>query len=73
MEFYWYIVIVIILFISGFVDSVAGGEGLISLPAYLIAGVPPTRGDRHELLISFSIGFSLGLYDAFSGRERTRS
>lgn len=27
--------------IAGFVDAAAGGGGLISLPAYLIAGVPP--------------------------------
>ena len=27
--------------LAGFVDAVAGGGGLISLPAYLIAGVPP--------------------------------
>ena len=26
--------------IAGFVDAIAGGGGLISLPAYLIAGIP---------------------------------
>ena len=29
-----------LVFLGGFVDAVAGGGGLISLPAYLIAGVP---------------------------------
>jgi uncharacterized membrane protein YfcA len=29
-----------LVFIAGFVDSIAGGGGLVSLPAYLIAGVP---------------------------------
>ncbi|MDR2174699.1 MAG: TSUP family transporter [Synergistaceae bacterium] len=29
------------VFFAGFVDAVAGGGGLISLPAYLFAGVPP--------------------------------
>ncbi|MGI6118519.1 MAG: sulfite exporter TauE/SafE family protein [Bilifractor sp.] len=29
------------LFLAGFVDSVAGGGGLISMPVYLIAGLPP--------------------------------
>lgn len=29
-----------LIFLGGFVDSVAGGGGLISLPAYLIAGLP---------------------------------
>ena len=29
-----------LLFLGGFVDSVAGGGGLITLPAYLFAGIP---------------------------------
>lgn len=29
-----------LVFLGGFVDAVAGGGGLISLPAYLIAGIP---------------------------------
>ena len=29
-----------LIFLGGFVDSVAGGGGLITLPAYLMAGVP---------------------------------
>lgn len=37
----WTFVIVCpLIFLAGFVDSVAGGGGVISLPAYLIAGVP---------------------------------
>ena len=30
-----------LVFLSGLVDSIAGGGGLISLPAYLLAGLPP--------------------------------
>lgn len=30
-----------LVFLSGVVDAVAGGGGLISLPAYLLAGLPP--------------------------------
>ncbi|MEI7667546.1 MAG: TSUP family transporter [Erysipelotrichaceae bacterium] len=29
-----------LVFLAGFIDSIAGGGGLISLPAYLLAGVP---------------------------------
>lgn len=29
-----------LVFLAGFVDSIAGGGGLISLPAYLLAGLP---------------------------------
>lgn len=30
-----------LVFLAGFVDSIAGGGGLISLPAYLFVGLPP--------------------------------
>lgn len=30
-----------LVFLAGFVDSIGGGGGLISLPAYLFAGLPP--------------------------------
>ena len=33
-------VICLLVFLAGFVDAIAGGGGLISLPAYLIMGVP---------------------------------
>ncbi len=35
-----YLIICPLVFLGGFVDSIAGGGGLISLPAYLIAGLP---------------------------------
>lgn len=36
-----YFIICPLIFLGGLVDAVAGGGGLISLPAYLLAGVPP--------------------------------
>ncbi len=33
--------LVVAAFVGGFVDSIAGGGGLITLPALLISGVPP--------------------------------
>ena len=30
-----------LVFLGGLVDAVAGGGGLITLPAYLLAGLPP--------------------------------
>ena len=36
-----FLIVCPLVFLGGFVDAVAGGGGLISLPAYLIAGVPP--------------------------------
>ena len=35
-----YLIVCPLVFIAGFVDAVAGGGGVISLPAYLISGVP---------------------------------
>lgn len=35
-----YILLFVLVFMAGFVDSVAGGGGLISLPAYMLAGFP---------------------------------
>lgn len=39
-EFVPYLIVCPLVFIAGFVDAVAGGGGLISLPAYLISGIP---------------------------------
>lgn len=35
-----FVIVCPMLFLAGFVDSIAGGGGLISLPAYLFAGLP---------------------------------
>jgi uncharacterized membrane protein YfcA len=35
-----FLIICPMTFLAGFVDSIAGGGGLISLPAYLLAGIP---------------------------------
>ncbi len=35
-----FLIVCPMLFLTGFVDSIAGGGGLISLPAYLFAGLP---------------------------------
>ena len=36
-----YLIVCPLVFLAGLVDSIAGGGGLVSLPGYLIAGVPP--------------------------------
>ena len=35
-----FLIVCPMLFLAGFVDAIGGGGGLISLPAYLLAGVP---------------------------------
>lgn len=37
---YTYLIICPLLFLAGLVDAIGGGGGLISLPAYLVAGLP---------------------------------
>lgn len=43
MDITWQMLLIVcpLAFLAGFVDSVAGGGGLISLPAYYLAGLPP--------------------------------
>ena len=45
-----YLIVCPLVFLAGFIDAIAGGGGLISLPAYLIAGLPQDSvwGDRNS-------------------------
>ena len=45
MELTWitYLIVCPLVFLAGLIDSVAGGGGLISLPAYMAAGLPPLQ------------------------------
>lgn len=40
LTFFHFLGVCPLVFLAGFVDSIAGGGGLISLPAYLISGLP---------------------------------
>lgn len=40
MSFYIFLIVCPLVFIGGLVDAIAGGGGLITLPAYMIAGLP---------------------------------
>ncbi len=41
LSIYWIVVLSIVAFCAGYVDAVAGGGGMLNLPALLFAGVPP--------------------------------
>ncbi|MDD4150503.1 MAG: TSUP family transporter, partial [Bacteroidales bacterium] len=44
-------------FVAGFIDSIAGGGGLITLPALLFAGIPPQLAlGTNKLASSFGTG-----------------
>lgn len=52
--------------LAGFVDSVAGGGGLISLPAYYLAGLPPTLAAGTNKL-SAAVGTAASTYKYYKG------
>ena len=53
---YWQLLIIYpLVFAASLIDAVAGGGGLISLPAYLIAGLPP-----HNAIATNKLSSSIG-------------
>ncbi|WP_191016697.1 sulfite exporter TauE/SafE family protein [Treponema zioleckii] len=66
MPIYTFLIVCPLLFVAGFVDSIAGG-GLISLPAYLLAGLP-----IHSAIATnkFSSAFGTALTTARFIKER---
>ena len=50
-----------LVFLAGFVDAIAGGGGLISLPAYMIAGLP-THTAMGTNKLSAAMGTTLSTY-----------
>ena len=52
-----------LVFLAGFIDSIAGGGGLISLPAYYMTGMPPHVAlGTNKLSSSIGMVFSTGTY-----------
>ena len=42
INFLTFLLVCPMVFLAGFVDAIAGGGGLISLPAYMLSGLPPS-------------------------------
>lgn len=58
-----YVIVLPLIFLAGLVDSVSGGGGLISLPAYWIAGLPPHFAlGNNKFSSMFGTLFSTGRY-----------
>ena len=55
-----------LVFLASFVDAIAGGGGLISLPAYLVAGLPPVTAAANNKFSS-TFGTMLATYRFFRG------
>lgn len=61
-----------LVFLAGFVDSIAGGGGLISLPAYLFVGLPPHLASGTNKVVN-SMGCALATWKYYqSGKIRVR-
>ena len=61
--FLQYLIICPLVFLAGFVDAIAGGGGLISLPAYMLAGIPVhTALGTNKLSASFGAIISAWRY-----------
>lgn len=56
-----YLIVCPLVFLAGFVDAIAGGGGLISLPAYMIAGIP-VHGTISTNKFSCSLGTAVAAW-----------
>ena len=58
-----YLIVCPLIFLGGFVDSIAGGGGLITLPAYYIAGLPPSlAGGTNKMSAVVGTAVATGKY-----------
>jgi uncharacterized membrane protein YfcA len=61
LSFASYVLVFSLVFLGGFVDSAAGGGGLISLPAYYLAGLSPAYAAGSNKLSAFAGTFTATL------------
>ena len=60
-----YLIILPLVFLAGFIDSIAGGGGLISLPAYYLIGLPPDMAaGTNKMSAFFGTAVATGRYAA---------
>ncbi|WP_159567124.1 sulfite exporter TauE/SafE family protein [Budvicia diplopodorum] len=57
-----YVVLFFVAMLAGFIDSIAGGGGLITLPVLLALGLPPAQSLATNKLQSVGGAFSASLY-----------
>ena len=63
INIFTYLIACPLVFLAGFVDAIAGGGGLISLPGYLIAGLPPiTASATNKLSAGMGATVAFGNY-----------
>lgn len=71
-----YLIVCPLMFLGGFVDAIAGGGGIITLPAYIIAGIPAHVAiGTNKLASSMGTAVSTGRYlkkGYLSGKENVK-
>ena len=68
----WAFILLLVGFAAGFVDSIAGGGGLITVPALLAAGLSPAQALATNKLQSSSGAFSASYYFVRQGMVKLR-
>lgn len=63
-----FLVLGVFCFIGAFIDSIAGGGGLISLPAYMASGLPPHLALGTNKMSGFFSGLGSSINYAMSGK-----
>lgn len=56
------IILFVAAFVAGFIDAIAGGGGLITIPALLAVGIPPAVALGTNKLQACGGSFSASLY-----------
>lgn len=60
-DFYMLLLLFVAAFVAGFIDSIAGGGGMITIPALLLAGISPLQALATNKLQSSFGSFSATL------------
>ena len=55
-------------FVAGFIDSVAGGAGLVLVPSFILAGLPPQMALGQEKLVS-TLGTFSAIFNFFKSKK----
>ena len=69
----WLILLATVAFIAGFVDTLAGGGGLITIPAFLFAGFTPAQALATNKCQAFAGTLTASLRLISSGHLKIRS
>lgn len=64
----WIIIFIITGFIAGYIDSIAGGGGMVQVPVLLLSGIPPVFVLATNKMASL-FGVSIATLNTFSAKR----